>query len=167
MKTVDSHLATPPIKDPLRASRQLAKPPHRLALAPQPATSTAPGNGYPRTPPTAPINGADGGSLTDTQQLVDAKTLANWLGVNVSFVYAHAAELGALRLPAAKNAGSKTAKPRLRFDLEDVKRRISCYPGRESEPPDPAPQAALRPRRRRRAGTNVDLLPIRGSSFDG
>jgi len=99
--------------------------------------------------------------------IVDAKSLAAYLGVNVSYVYAHAADLGAMRLPAAKNGASKGGKPRLRFDLEDVKRRISCYPGRESEPPDPAPQAALRPRRRRRAGTNVDLLPIRGSSFDG
>jgi hypothetical protein len=164
MKTVDSHLATPPIKDPLRASRQPNKPPHRLALAPQPTTSAATDNGYPRTPPTAPNRGADGGSLTDTQRLVDAKTLANWLGVNTSYVYTHAADLGAMRLPAAKNASSKTAKPRLRFDLDDVRRRLSCYASRESEPPEPASQAALRPRRRRRAGTSVDLLPIRGSS---
>jgi hypothetical protein len=166
MKTVDSHLATPLIKTPLRASRQPSQPPNRLAFASQPVAPTAAANGYPRTPPTAPNGGADGGSLTDTQSLVDAKTLAEWLGVNVSYVYAHAADLGALRLPAAKNGGSKTAKPRLRFDLEDVRRRISCYASRESEPLDPAPQAGLRPRRRRRVGTTVDLLPIRGSSPD-
>jgi hypothetical protein len=103
-------------------------------------------------------------SLFEHQGLIDAKTLANWLGVNVSFVYTHAADLGALRLPAAKNGGTRTAKPRLRFDVEDVKRRISCCASRESEPENPAPQAALRPRRRRRSGRSVDLLPIRGSA---
>jgi hypothetical protein len=99
-----------------------------------------------------------------TSPIVDAKELAAYLNVSVGYVYEHAADLGALRLPPPKNAGSRTSKPRLRFDLDEVKRRISCYPGRESGPPDPAPQAALRPRRRHRAGTNVDLLPIRERS---
>ena len=92
--------------------------------------------------------------------LVDAKTLATELGVNVSYVYTHAADLGALRLPASNKRG--TSKPRLRFDLEEVRRRLSCYADRKSEPLDPAPQAGLRHGRRGRVGTNVELVPIKG-----
>jgi hypothetical protein len=77
------------------------------------------------------------------------------LQVEPSFIYSHAAELGAMRLGTGPRA-------RLRFDLEDVKRRISCQTGRESVEPDAASQAASRRRRRRSMGTNVPLLPIRG-----
>jgi hypothetical protein len=79
------------------------------------------------------------------------------LGVARSFVYAHAAELGGYRLGTGPRA-------RLRFDLEDVRRRISCRGSRESGSADSAPEAASRPRRRLRTGTNVELLPIRGRS---
>ena len=107
--------------------------------------------------------------LVDAQTvagLVDAQTVAETLGVSRAYVYEHAAQLGAMRLPGAENGAGKVAKPRLRFDLEDVKRRISYYASRESELTNPAPQAASRPHRRRRSGTNVDLLPIRGCSPD-
>jgi hypothetical protein len=92
--------------------------------------------------------------------LLDAAALAAHLSVDRSYVYEHAAELGAIRLGGGPKA-------RLRFDLEDVRRRLNaatCLAGRESEACDPAPQAASRPRRRQRVGTNVELLPIKGRS---
>jgi hypothetical protein len=90
--------------------------------------------------------------------LVDAAALAVHLSVDRSYVYEHATELGAIRLGSGPRA-------RLRFDLEDVRRRLSatsCSASRESEAVDPAPTAGLRPRRRRQTGTTAQLLPIRG-----
>jgi hypothetical protein len=88
-------------------------------------------------------------------RLVTVAELATWLQVERSYVYTHAEELGALRLGSGPRA-------RLRFDLDEVRRRISCEVGRESEPPDTASQAASRRRRPRSMGTNVELVPIRG-----
>jgi hypothetical protein len=88
-------------------------------------------------------------------RLVTVSELASWLQVEPSYVYEHADELGAMRLGSGPKA-------RLRFDLEDVKRRISCEAGRESVRPDAASQAVSRRRRRRSLGTTVPLLPIRG-----
>lgn len=70
-------------------------------------------------------------------------------------MYEHAAELGALRLGSG-------ARARLRFELESS---VARSPAREAEsqPADPVSQATLRPRRRRRVGTNVELLPISAS----
>lgn len=89
--------------------------------------------------------------------LVDADAVARHLNVERSFVYEHAAELGARRL-------GEGPKARLRFSLEDVDAAISCSLGRESEQ---SPERMSKPvRRRRRArplGTDVALLPIRGS----
>jgi hypothetical protein len=81
-----------------------------------------------------------------------------YLSVDRSWVYEHAADLGARRLGAGPRA-------RLRFSLAEVDRALtSCYGSRESEAANPAPQAAKRVRRRRRTGTYIELLPIRGRS---
>jgi hypothetical protein len=88
-------------------------------------------------------------------RLVTVAELATWLQVERSYVYAHQVELGAMRLGSGPKA-------RLRFDLEDVKRRISCEGSRESTRPDAASQAVPSRRRRRSLGTTVPLLPIRG-----
>ena len=61
-------------------------------------------------------------------ELVDAQTLAGLLGVERSYVYAHAAELGAVRL----GGGSK---PRLRFDLEAAREAMARYAGKQSQAP--------------------------------
>jgi hypothetical protein len=77
-------------------------------------------------------------------RFVDAGTLAKALGVDRSWVYAHAQELQAVRLGGAHG--------RLRFDLDLVRR------GLQAEPVTPTP-------RRRRPRTKVmqistELLPI-------
>jgi hypothetical protein len=87
--------------------------------------------------------------------LVTAAELAAWLQVEPSYVYEHADELGAMRLGTGPKA-------RLRFDLEEVRQRISCEGGRESVEPEAASNAVSRRRRGRPTGTNVALLPIRG-----
>ena len=104
-------------------------------------------------------------TTTSPHTLVDAQTVADTLGVTRNYVYEHAADLGALRLPGAKNAA--TGQGRLRFDLAEVLRRLSCCASRESETRDSALPAELRPGRRSRAGTSVELLPIRRSSRRG
>jgi hypothetical protein len=86
--------------------------------------------------------------------------IAKVLGVARSFVYEHAEELGAYRLGSGPRA-------RMRFDLDEVKRRIGatpCQASRESRGTDAVSEVGKRPRRRRRSGTNVELLPIRGRS---
>jgi hypothetical protein len=90
----------------------------------------------------------------ETGRLLTADELSAWLHVSKAYVYEHAVELGALRLGAGPKA-------RLRFEPEEVRRRISCVSGRESNAADPAPVSASPPRRRRRLGTKVELLPIR------
>jgi hypothetical protein len=93
-----------------------------------------------------------------TDRLVDAAAVADYLGVERGWVYAHAAELGARRLGSGPKA-------RLRFSLSGVDERLSaCSVSRESADADPAPAAVSRPRRRRRTGTSVQLLPIKGRS---
>jgi hypothetical protein len=88
--------------------------------------------------------------------LVDASVVAAHLGVARSYVYEHAVELGARRLGDGPRA-------RLRFSLAEVDAHLnSCSASRESASLEPAPQAVSRPRRRRRMGTSVELLPIRG-----
>lgn len=59
-------------------------------------------------------------------RLVDAQTLADGLGVRRETVYAHADELGAIRL----GGGSK---PRLRFDLEAAREAFACYASKRSQ----------------------------------
>ncbi len=90
------------------------------------------------------------------QPLVDAETLARFLNVERSYVYEHAVELGAVRLGDGPRA-------RLRFDLVEAKRRLTCSIGRGSEGPASRVVEPVRRRRRsRRLGTSAPLLPIRG-----
>jgi hypothetical protein len=103
------------------------------------------------TVPAAPANDA-------RDRLLTVAELADWLAVDADYVYRHAADLGVLRLGSGPRA-------RLRFDLDEVRRRIgaSCSVSRESEEREsPATMPIRRPRRRRRSGTNPPLLPIRG-----
>jgi hypothetical protein len=87
----------------------------------------------------------------EDSDLIDAAELARRLGMDRSWVYSHAMELGAVRLGDGPNA-------RLRFDpgrAEKVLRPVG-------EPPPPRPPR--RPPVRRRTGrTRVPLLPVRGT----
>jgi predicted DNA-binding transcriptional regulator AlpA len=88
--------------------------------------------------------------------LVDAATVAEYLGVERSWVYEHADELGARRLGFGPRA-------RLRFSLADVDAALTgCTSGRGSNVPEAASPAGSRRRRRSATGTSGDLLPIRG-----
>ncbi len=91
-----------------------------------------------------------------TEGFVDAAAVAAHLDVERDYVYAHADELGAVRLGTGPKA-------RLRFRLSEVEERLNaCSTGRRSAPPDSRPEAGLVGSSRRRSGTSVDLLPIRG-----
>jgi hypothetical protein len=93
-----------------------------------------------------------------TSSLLTPQQLATWLQVDVSYVYSHSGDLGAVRLPSAGNA-----RPRLRFDLDEVRRRIACSAGRESDPAQTRMATRnLRGRRTASTGTSAVLLPIRG-----
>lgn len=90
------------------------------------------------------------------ESLVDVATVASYLGVTRGYVYEHASELGARRLGNGPRA-------RLRFSLAEIDERLNaCSADRRSDVPNPRQEAAFRPRRRRRMGTEPDLLPIRG-----
>ena len=82
---------------------------------------------------------------------MDARGVAETYGVSRDFVYAHADELGAIRLGSGPRA-------RLRFDLLEVAARLAV---RRTSPPPPA--APSRPRRgsRRRVGAE-HLIPYDG-----
>jgi hypothetical protein len=88
--------------------------------------------------------------------LVDAATLARLLGVDRSFVYRRADELGAVRLGDGPRA-------RPRFDVDEARRRLAaCQGDRTSGSQEAAAGAVSRHRRRRGSGTSVELLPVRG-----
>ena len=70
-----------------------------------------------------------------TFALVDARELAVELGVSTDYVYAHAQDLGAMRLGAGPKA-------RIRFDLDKARRALEA----QSDPQNG------RPRRRKRLG---------------
>jgi hypothetical protein len=80
--------------------------------------------------------------------LVDAKTLAQLLGVTPEWVRDHADELGALRLGDGPRA-------RMKFDVAEARERIKSQFGRENpgDRPRPRPTSgklpAMRPRRTR------------------
>jgi len=93
-------------------------------------------------------------------ELVDAAAVASYLGVARSYVYEHAAELGARRLGRGPRA-------RLRFSLTEVDERLreraTCIESRRSEGDVSTATTPIRRRRRGRdLGTRVELLPIRG-----
>jgi len=88
------------------------------------------------------------------RELVDAAELARRFGIERSWVYTHAIELGAVKL-------GNGAKPRLRFDPEvaaRVLRRVGEIPA--ADPPARSGKRAGQPPRR--AASDVRLLPIRG-----
>jgi hypothetical protein len=92
--------------------------------------------------------GVAGGS-----ELVDAAELARRLGIDRSWVYTHAIELGAVKLGAGR-------KPRLRFDPQ-VAARVLRRTG-EGPAADPPARSDERARRPRRPEGKVRLLPIKG-----
>lgn len=96
-------------------------------------------------------------SAVNRESLVDAAAVATRYSVEPAWVYAHAEELGAIKLGTG-------AKPRLRFDLEKVARALaSCSSDRGSQPPEsPAAKPRSRQRPGQETGTKRDLLPIRG-----
>lgn len=89
------------------------------------------------------------------EPLRDAKATAAYLGVNVSWVYAHADELRVRRLGEGKAT--------LRFSLEDVDEvLVTCPAGRTSPAAAGGTAEPKRARRRRRgSGSTVELLPVR------
>ncbi len=74
--------------------------------------------------------------------LVDAAGLAHELGVSRAYVYAHASELGGIRL----GSGSK---PRLRFDIAKAKAAHDAPGAPALEPPHAAPRRRRRPTTRK------------------
>ena len=65
------------------------------------------------------------GSGAVTFGLVDARQLAQGLGVSLDFVYSHAGELGAMRLGSGPRA-------RIRFDLDRARRSLEGSSGDSS-----------------------------------
>jgi hypothetical protein len=88
------------------------------------------------------------------RELVDAAALARRFGIERSWVYSHAIELGAVKL-------GDGPKPRLRFDPE-IAARVLRRVGEESaaDPPARSGERAGQPQRGRKA--EVRLLSIRG-----
>ena len=81
-------------------------------------------------------------------RLADAAAVARELGVDRDWVYAHARELGGVRLGGPHG--------RLRFDLQKIRRQLDC----PDERLRPGERRRARPRKRpRRRLGNVDLLP--------
>jgi hypothetical protein len=86
---------------------------------------------------------------------VDAATLARMLGVDRDWVYARAAQLGAVRL-------GDGPKARLRFDIERVRATLAAAgPAKRPERGDPARGRRGRPRR---ASGSASVPLIRGRS---
>jgi hypothetical protein len=79
---------------------------------------------------------------------VDAATLARALGVDRSFVYRHAAELGAVRIGGPQG--------RLRFDPQAARSASACSAGGRSQGRDASAEAksAPKPRPGRRRSPN-------------
>ena len=88
--------------------------------------------------------------------LVDAATLARRLGVERDWVYAHARELGAVRL-------GDGPKARLRFDAAHARATLPTV-ARDDQPPPDQPRRRPRGRPRRQpVGTGVRLIQGRAS----
>jgi len=92
-----------------------------------------------------------------TPGLVDAQSVAAELRVEREWVYAHARELGAVRLGAGPKA-------RLRFDLAHVRERVAELDAHENEPPPDEPPRRHRRRSRKQPElTGVKLIQGRSS----
>jgi hypothetical protein len=94
---------------------------------------------------------------TSPATLLTAADVARRFGLKRSWVYEHATALGAVRL-------GEGARPRLHFEARTVDSVLSARSTGERSPEVEAGEIERkRPGRpRRRMGTNVDLLPIRG-----
>ena len=87
------------------------------------------------------------------RRLLSAAEVSEWWGVERSWVYEHAGELGAIRLGAGR-------RPRLRFDPDLVAQRIAALAEGRRAPPQGRRRGG---RRSRRISTGAaDLLPLRG-----
>lgn len=94
-----------------------------------------------------------------SRELVDAAELARRFGIERSWVYSHAIELGAVKLGGGP-------KPRLRFDPQiaaRVLRRVGDVPA--ADPPARSGKRAGQPSGS--GGSDVKLLPIRGRGENG
>jgi len=92
------------------------------------------------------------------RELVDASALAKRFGIERSWVYSHAIELGAVKL-------GNGAKPRLRFDPE-VAARVLRRVGEEPAA-DPPARSGKRAGQPQGSEGRVELLPIRESGEIG
>ena len=92
------------------------------------------------------------------RELVDAAELARPLGIERSWVYSHAIELGAVKL-------GKGAKPRLRFDPEIAARVLRKVDGQPAA--DPPARSGKRASQPQGSEGRVELLPIRGQDDSG
>jgi hypothetical protein len=82
--------------------------------------------------------------------LIDAAGVAERFGISRDFVYAHADDLGAIRLGDGE-------RPRLRFDPELVLTALAPRPAPATDP------HRAKPRRRTRT-SSTELLPVRGTT---
>lgn len=93
-----------------------------------------------------------------SRELVDAAELARRFGIERSWVYSHAIELGAVKLGSGP-------KPRLRFDPQ-IAARVLRKAG-EQTAADPPARSGKRADRPSAGGVSeVRLLPIRGKGED-
>lgn len=88
----------------------------------------------------------------ESVQFIDAVEVAHRFGVSRDYVYAHAEELGAVRV-------GQGARPRLRFDVKKVGERFGSVP--RSREPQRENRSAVR------RGGDVELLPIKGDTSAG
>ena len=91
-----------------------------------------------------------------SSRLVSAAELALELGVSRSFVYEHAAELGAISLGSG-------ARPRLRFDVYAAKSSSVCSSGGQSDAENVRSDGRSAPATGRRSRRLPDRLPQPGS----
>jgi hypothetical protein len=86
-------------------------------------------------------------------ELIDAAELARRFGIERSWVYTHAIELGAVKLGSGR-------RPRLRFEPQVAARALrKVGEGPAADPPARSGKRAGRPRRRE---GQARLLPIKG-----
>jgi hypothetical protein len=93
-----------------------------------------------------------------SRELVDAAELARRFGIERSWVYSHAIELGAVKLGSGP-------KPRLRFDPQ-IAARVLRKAGEEAAADPPARSGKRADRPSAGGGSEVRLLPIRGEGED-
>jgi hypothetical protein len=93
-----------------------------------------------------------------SRELVDAAELARRFGIERSWVYSHAIELGAVKLGSGP-------KPRLRFDPQ-IAARVLRKAGEQTAADPPARSGKQADRPSACGGSEVRLLPIRGEGED-